>query len=119
MASAARLRSVRGWWAWVTERATRLRHDPGFRRFWASSTTSVFGTYISSVAFGVLVAADLGGTATDVGLVQAAGVAPYLAVGLFAGVLADRVRRKPLLVGTELGRAVVLAGVPLLAGTVP
>ena len=42
---------------------------------------------------------------------------PYLAVGLFAGVLADRVRRKPLLVGTDLGRAIVLAGVPLLAAT--
>ncbi len=111
------LSSTRGWSASVTERATRLRHDLGFRRFWVASTISVFGTYITSVAFGVLVVVDLGGTATDVGLVQAAGVAPYLVVGLFVGVLADRVRRKPLLVGTDLGRAVVLVGVSLLAVT--
>lgn len=101
----------------MTERTARLRHDPGFPRFWAASTIADLGTYISSVALGVLIVADLGGTAADVGFVKAAGVAPYLAVGLFAGVLADRVRRKPLLVGTDLGRAVVLAAVPLLAVT--
>jgi MFS family permease len=101
----------------VTDRALRLRRNPGFRRFWAASTISDVGTQVGAVAIGVLVVADLGGTATDVGLVQSAGVAPYLAVGLFAGVLADRMRRKPLLVGTDLGRALVLACVPLLAVT--
>jgi len=44
-------------------------------------------------------------------------VAPYLVVGLLVGVLADRVRRKPLLVSTDLARAVVLGVVPLLALT--
>lgn len=97
------------------EPAARLRHDPGFRRFWAASTISDFGTSITSVALAVIIVSDLGGTAADVGLVQGATVAPYLVVGLFVGVLADRVRRKPLLVATDLGRAVVLAGVPLLA----
>lgn len=101
----------------MTDRALRLRRNAGFRRFWAASTISDFGTQVGAVAIGVLVVADLGGTATDVGLVQSAGVAPYLAVGLFAGVLADRMRRKPLLVGTDLGRALVLACVPLLAVT--
>ncbi len=101
----------------MTDRPLRLRRNAGFRRFWAASTISDLGTQIGTVAIGVLVVADLGGTATDVGLVQSAGVAPYLAVGLFAGVLADRVRRKPLLVGTDLGRALVLACVPLLAVT--
>jgi MFS family permease len=94
-----------------------LRHLPGFRRFWLASTISDFGTYISEIAIGVIIVSVLRGTATDVGLVKAAGVAPYLAVGLLAGVLVDRARRKPLLVGTDLGRAVVLAGIPLLAVT--
>ena len=97
--------------------AIGLRRHTGFRRFWAASTISDFGTYISSVAIGVIVVSDLGGSAADVGLVRGAGVLPYLAVGLFAGVLADRMRRKPLLVGTDLGRAVVLTAVPLLAVT--
>ncbi|GAA1170254.1 MFS transporter [Pseudonocardia alaniniphila] len=101
----------------MTDQTVPLRRHRGFRRFWAASTISDGGTYISVFAVGVLIVADLGGTATDVGIVRGAGVVPYLAVGLFAGVLADRVRRKPLLVGTDLGRAVVLAGVPLLAAT--
>ncbi len=94
-----------------------MRGHPGFRRFWAASTISSFGTYITTLAIGVLVVVDLNGSASDVGWVNAARWAPYLAVGLLVGVLADRVRRKPLLVSTDLGRAVLLGAVPLLAAT--
>lgn len=93
----------------------RLRHHPGFRRFWAASTVSDAGTAVTTVALGWIIVTDLRGTAFDVGLVQAASTAPYLAVGLFVGVFADRVRRKPVLVGSDLGRALVLAAIPLLA----
>jgi len=87
----------------------------GFRRFWVASTVSAFGTYVTTVALQVLVVDDLGGSATDVGLVNAARWVPYLLVGLLIGVLADRLRRRPVLVATDLGRAVVLGGIPLLA----
>ncbi len=60
---------------------------------------------------------DLDGSAADVGYVNAARWAPYLLVGLLVGVLADRVRRKPLLVSTDLARAAVLGAVPLFAVT--
>ena len=40
---------------------------------------------------------------------------PYLLLGLVVGALVDRVRRKPLLVGTDLARAALLCTVPLLA----
>ena len=90
---------------------------PHFRPFWTASTVTGFGAYVTSVAVGVLVEIDLGGTAVDLGWVNAARWAPYLLVGLLAGVLADRVRRKPLLVGTDLGRALTLALVPVLAVT--
>ena len=95
----------------------RLRGHPGFRLFWAASTISAFGTYITTLAIGVLVVVDLDGSAADVGWVNAARWAPYLVVGLLVGVLADRVRRKPLLVSTDLARAVVLCAVPLFAAT--
>jgi MFS family permease len=101
----------------MTMEPLRLRGHPGFRRFWAASTISSFGTYITTLAIGVLVVVDLNGSATDVGWVNAARWAPYLAVGLLVGVLADRVRRKPLLVSTDLGRAVLLGAVPLLTAT--
>lgn len=95
----------------------RLRTHPGFRRFWAASTISSFGTYITTLAVGVLVVVNLDGSAADVGWVNAARWAPYLVLGLLVGVLADRVRRKPLLVSTDLARAVVLGAIPLCAFT--
>ena len=95
--------------------AATLRDRPGFVRFWAASTVSDFGTYITTLALQVLVVTTLAGSATDVGLVNAARWLPYLVLGLVAGVLADRWRRKPMLVSTDLGRAVLLATIPLLA----
>ncbi|MBA3339662.1 MAG: MFS transporter, partial [Geodermatophilaceae bacterium] len=95
----------------------RLRTHPGFRRFWAASTISSFGTYITTLAVGVLVVVNLDGSAAEVGWVNAARWAPYLLVGLLVGVLADRVRRKPLLVSTDLARAFVLGAIPVCAAT--
>ena len=76
-----------------------------------------FRHYIATLAVGVLVVVNLDGSAADVGWVNAARWAPYLVVGLLVGVLADRVRRKPLLVSTDLARACVLGAFPLFAVT--
>src|SRR5437660_5594407 len=93
---------------------TRLREQPGYLRFWAASTVSDFGTYVTTLALQVLIVVTLHASATEVGIVNAARWLPYLMFGLLAGVLADRYRRRPVLVGTDLGRAVVLGMVPLL-----
>jgi MFS family permease len=87
---------------------------PGYRRFWAASTVSVFGTYVTSLAVLILAAVGSRATATQMGLLNAAGFAPYLLFGLVAGVVSDRYRRKPLLVGADLGRAVLLCAIPAL-----
>lgn len=100
--------------------ATEPRKDPGvfrlpgFASFWAAGSISVFGTYVSVIALQVLIVETLHGTATDVGLVNGARWVPYLLLGLVAGALVDRRRRKPLLVGTDLGRGILLALVPVL-----
>src|SRR5215207_9064389 len=93
----------------------RLRDSRGFRLFWAASTVSGFGSQITMFAVAVLIVTTLGGTPADVGLVNSARWLPYLLLGLVVGALADRVRRRPLLVGADLARAVLLCAVPLLA----
>lgn len=40
---------------------------------------------------------------------------PNILFGLFAGVWVDRTRRQPILVGADLGRAVLLTSIPLAA----
>ncbi len=87
---------------------------PGFTRFWAAETVSEFGTYITTLALQILVVLTLSGTAADVGMLNAARWLPYLLLGLVVGALVDRRRRQPLLVITDLGRAAMLASIPLL-----
>src|SRR5688572_15312648 len=49
------------------------------------------------------------------GLLGALQYAPAVLVGLIAGVWIDRTRRRPLMIAADLGRAVLLALVPLAA----
>ena len=98
-----------------SRRAMRLGSSGGFRLFWTASTVSGFGSQITALAVAVLIVTTLGGTAADVGLVNAARWLPYALLGVVVGALVDRVPRKPLLVGADLARAALLSAVPLLA----
>lgn len=93
----------------------RLRDAAGYPAFWAASTVSDFGTPITLVAVQVLVVVTLHASATEVGVITASRWVPYLLFGLLAGVLVDRYRRRPVLVGADLGRAVLLGLVPVFA----
>lgn len=59
------------------------------------------GSYVTTLAVGVLVVLALVGGATEVGLVNAAKWLPYLLFWLVAGVLVDRVRPRPLLIAAD------------------
>lgn len=93
----------------------RLREQHDFRLFWTAETVSGFGSYVTTLAIQVLVVVTLHESAAGVGLVNAARFLPYLVLGLVVGVLVDRVRRRPVLVATDLGRGLLLVAIPLLA----
>lgn len=63
---------------------------PVFRRYWAVQLVSQLGTWMRLIAASWLVLVELSGSATAVGLIAAAQFAPTLALGAWAGVLADR-----------------------------
>lgn len=98
-------------------REERLRDRPGFLAFWTAATVSGFGTYVTTLAIQVLIVVTLHQGAAGVGLVNAARWLPYLLFGLIVGALVDRSRRRPLLVTTDLVRAGLLVGIPVLALT--
>ena len=75
---------------------------------------SAFGSQVTGLALQILTAVTLSASATEVGIVNAARWVPYLLFGLMAGVLVDRWRRKPMMVATDLGRAVLLGAIPVL-----
>jgi predicted MFS family arabinose efflux permease len=57
----------------------------------------------------------LGASPFQMGILNGAGAAGVLFFGLFAGAWADRLRRRPILIAADLGRAVLLGSIPLAA----
>ena len=84
--------------------------DPDFVKFWVSRTVSNFGALMGALQFvAVLV---LHASPFQMGILSALGVAPSIVISFFAGVIADRVRRRPILIASELGRFALLASIP-------
>lgn len=89
-----------------------------FRCLVGSAIASALGAAVSSVSVNWLVYHYTGST-LDVAYVGLAGVVPGIALGLFAGVIADRYDRRRLMVTSDLVRMTVvggLAGALYLAG---
>lgn len=86
-----------------------------FRWLLVGQTTSQFGAQVSGVAIPLLAVLSLGATPFELGLVSAAGTLGFALIGLPAGAWVDRRRRRPLLVASDLARAVLLASIPLAA----
>ncbi|HEV7127046.1 MAG TPA: MFS transporter, partial [Ktedonobacterales bacterium] len=76
---------------------------------------STLGSHVTGTALPFAAIITLAATPAQVGLLAALGTLPVLLVGLLAGVLVDRLRRRPVLIATDLGRAALLATVPLAA----
>lgn len=90
-----------------------LWQHPGFLKFWVASAISDVGSQVSALALPLIAALTLGATPWQMGLLSAAGSVPALLVGLFAGVWVDRLRRRPLMITADLGRAALLLTIPV------
>ena len=84
-----------------------------FRSLWAAETISVFGTGISQLALPLVAVITLDASAFEVALLGVIEFAPFILISLPAGVWVDRMRRKPILVIADLGRAFLLASIPV------
>jgi len=89
-----------------------LRRSPAFRNFWLSRAVSGLGSAVTTVALPVLVFQQ-SRSPLLVSLVAAAGTLPYLAFGLIAGAVADRVDRRTLMIVTDCLSALCLGSVPV------
>jgi len=94
---------------------TSLWRHPDFLKLWAGQSVSLFGSLLTQFALPLLAALILGAGAGQMALLAAAEVAPGLLLGFFAGVWVDRLRRRPLLIAADIGRALALATIPLAA----
>ena len=79
-------------------------------KLWASRSVSEFGTLLYALQF--IAVLGLEATPFQLGVIAALRIAPAAVVGFYAGVLADRVRRRPIIVIAHLGRFALLASIP-------
>jgi MFS family permease len=84
-------------------------------RLWAGQTVALFGEQITLLALPLTAIQLLNASASQVGLLNALSYLPVIFVTLLAGVLADRLRRRRLLIAANVGRIVILALVPIFA----
>jgi MFS family permease len=89
--------------------ASLLRRNRDFRRVYVASLISLGGDWFLIVAlFGLVL--ELGASALGVAFLLAAQDLTYFLVSPFAGVLADRLDRRRLMVAADLARAVLCLG---------
>ncbi len=90
-----------------------LLHDPAYRRLFASILTSSFGNQVLMLALPLTAAVLLNATPTQMGLLTAIELLPFLIFSLPSGVWLDRVRKLPVYVAGESLVAVAAASIPL------
>ena len=91
-----------------------LRHRD-FGLLWGGQTVSELGTAVSVLALPLIAVLALHATTFQVGVLTALQFAAFLLVGLPAGAWCDRVRRRPVMMGTDVVRAALLGSIPIAA----
>jgi MFS family permease len=91
----------------------RLWHHADFLKLWAGETISRFGSQVSLLAIPLTAVLVLKAAPVQMGILTAAGALPSLSFGLLAGVWADRLRRRPILIIADIGRFLLLCLIPL------
>ena len=95
----------------IGERSLLL--NPDFLRLWTAESVSQLGSQVSVLALPLLAIKTLDASTFAVGALTAVEFAPFLIVGLPAGVIVDRRRRRPVLMIGDLGRAIALFSIPV------
>ena len=92
-----------------------LWRNADFVRLWTSLTITHFGGQITFLALPLTAALLLDATPFEMGVLTALESIPFALFGLFAGVLVDRAPKLPIIVWSDIGRALALLVVPLCA----
>lgn len=92
---------------------TGLQWHPAFLPLWAGQSISLLGSRVTILALPLTAVYALHATALEMGILTAAAPLAYLLVGLPAGAWVDRLPRRPVMIVADLGRAILLASIPI------
>jgi MFS family permease len=90
-----------------------LWRDRAFLAVWSASTISIFGSLITRTALPFAAILVLQAGPLEISAIRAAEQIAALIIGLAAGAWVDRLRRRPIMIWSDLGRAVLLGSIPV------
>jgi MFS family permease len=97
--------------------ARSLWRHADFNKLWLGQGISSVGSQVTLLALPLTAVLYLHASTAQVGLLSAAGLLAYSGPSLLFGVMADRMRRRPLMIAADMGRTLVIALIPVLAWT--
>jgi MFS family permease len=108
------------WWHalrhWAGRRfalpADDLLRDRAYRRLWTSILISSLGGQVTMLALPLTAAVLLHASPTQMGVLVACEIAPFVLLSLPSGVWLDRVRKLPVYIAGEASLALIVASVP-------
>ena len=104
------------WWPALKQRfalpANDLLRDAAYRRLWTSILISSLGGQVTMLALPLTAVVLLHATPTQMGLLVAMEIAPFVLLSLPSGVWLDRVRKLPVYIAGELLLSLVVLTVP-------
>ncbi len=86
-----------------------------FNKLWAGQTISLLGSAVTLFAVPTLAVLVLHATPVQVGALTAIGGVPFPVLGMFVGVLADRLPRRKIMIVADVVRFAALATIPAAA----
>ena len=98
---------------WDRALGGRLWRHGDFMRLWVGQTVSEAGTQVSQLAVPTVAILLLHATPFQIGLLTALEFLPFPVLGLIAGVYADRLKRRPLMIASDIGRLLALVTIPI------
>ncbi len=90
-----------------------LWRHPDFLKLWSAETISQVGSQVTGLALPLVAIITLDVSAFEVALLGVIEFAPFILISLPAGVWVDRLPRRPILIVGDLGRAALLATIPI------
>ena len=100
----------------VTPPSASVARNPDFVRLWTAQTISQFGTQVSLLALPLVAILLLRASALEVALLGTVEFLPFILFSLPAGAWVDRLRRRPILILGDMGRALALSSIPVAFG---
>ncbi len=82
-------------------------------KVWTAQSISQFGDEVTQLALPFVAITILGAGAFQMGVLGTFQFLPFILLTLPAGVWVDRLRRRPILIGADLARVVLLASIPI------